>query len=100
MFITTLRTTPETNKDTISTQLKYWYIGIPEKERPISIQRLKTYFTNHSKDDQKILTDNFKVKGTAGIIYGKGDVELDPVFAPLFPQRSLGGSRKTIKKRT
>ena len=85
----------------MSEQFKTWYDNINDvKEKQISIQRLKSYFTNHRDIEQKVLTDKFKVKGFGGFIYGKGIIELDPVFAPLFPQKSLGGSRKTFKKRT
>ena len=65
-----------------------------------AISKIKQYLTQNT-DIQKILTDNFHVLGAASIKYGKGPVKLDKIFAPLFPNNSLGGEerRKTLKKR-
>jgi hypothetical protein len=65
-----------------------------------AIFKISQYLTQN-KDIQKILTDNFHVFGTGSIKYGNGPVELDKIFAPLFPISSSGGEerRKTLKKR-
>jgi hypothetical protein len=66
-----------------------------------AIPRIQQYLSTNRKDTEKILTDNFYVKGRLGNRFGKGQVLLNGIFAPLFPSRSLGGEdrRKTLKNR-
>jgi hypothetical protein len=64
-----------------------------------SIPKIEQFLKNNG-DIQKILTDNFNIKGADGFTYGKGTVALDPMFKKLFPYRSSSGGqhRRTRKK--
>jgi hypothetical protein len=88
----------DTKRSRFASDLKTTY-NTDDNFKNSSIPKIEQFLKNNG-DIQKILTDNFFIADIVGRkAYGKGTVELDPMFTPFFPYRSSGGQHRRTRKK-